>query len=160
MPSTSVIPQTNNQPISPPITAKAEKIERITGKVRAAIEAMVWQALPRAAAAKAAGISEHGLYKALRKPPVKAFYLAECEVLRTSGRARRILRLEEIGEQDENKAAAVQAIRALEGMSDDQAVGRSAQSVPGLVIQIINNGPPPRTIDALVTQPQAIEHET
>jgi len=62
-----------------PDTTKPDRVP-VTGKVRAAIEAMIWQGLPRDQAAQVAGISEHGLYKALRKAPVKAWYLAELEV--------------------------------------------------------------------------------
>lgn len=109
---------------------------------------MVWSGLPRDKAAEKAGISDHGLYKALRSPPVKAHYLAECEVLRTSGRARRLHRLEAMAEQDDNKQAAVNAILALERLapSDEQASGRVASS-PGLQIVIQTNSPTPPTID-------------
>jgi hypothetical protein len=54
-------------------------------------------------AAKKAGISEHGLYKALRKPPVKAAYLAELDVLRTSERARNIHTLNRGARSDRTK---------------------------------------------------------
>jgi len=160
MPSTSVIPQTNNQPISQQATAKPERKLKITGKVRAAIHEMVWSGLKRDEAAAKAGIKDNSLYVALRRPDVKQFYLSELDVLRTSERARNIHTLAEVRDQTGNAMARVQAVKALEQMDDAQVAGRSAQSVPGLVIQIINNGPPPRTIDALVTQPQAIEHET
>jgi hypothetical protein len=122
-----------------PIATKLTKIERVTGKVRNAIDAMVWEGLPRSEAAAKAGISEHGLYKALRKPPVKAYYLSECEMLRTSGRARRIHRLEAMLEQSDNKAAVINAALALEGMGNDQAsVSAQQKQSPGVVIQIIN----------------------
>src|SRR5437868_3347130 len=81
----------------------------VTRKVRAAIDAMVWQGLKRSEAAQTAGMTDHSLYVALRSPHVKAHYLAECEVLRTSGRARRLHRLEAMYEQDDNKQAAVNA---------------------------------------------------
>lgn len=120
----------------PAITSKSDKIARVTGKVRAAIDAMVWEGLPRAEAAKAADLSEHGLYKAMRKPPVKAYYLSECEVLRTSGRARRIHRLEEMLEQNDNKAAVINAALALDRMPDEVA-NRGSQALPGLQIVIV-----------------------
>jgi hypothetical protein len=52
-----------------PITR--ERTPTVTGKLLVALTAMVWQGLPRKAAAEHAGISEHGLYKALRKPHVR-----------------------------------------------------------------------------------------
>jgi len=117
-----------------------DKKRPISRKVREAIDAMVWEGLPRDKAAAKAGISDHGLYKALRSPPVKAHYLSECEVLRTSGRARRIHRLEAMVEQNDNKAAVVNAALALERMSPDEQQSRTAQSSPGMVIVINNSG--------------------
>src|SRR5579863_8568025 len=87
---------------------------RMTARVRSAIEAMVWQGLKRDEAAKVAGMRDNSLYVALRKSDVRAFYLAECEVLRLSGRARRIHRLEAVVEQDSNMMAVVQASRTLD----------------------------------------------
>lgn len=112
----------------------ADPKHRITAKVRAAIEAMVWDGLPRRDAAAKAGISEHGLYKALRSPPVKAAYLHELDVLRTSERARNIHRLTEIRDAANNMPA-VQAIRALELIEEEQrARGNAQQQAPGLVV--------------------------
>jgi hypothetical protein len=119
--------------------AKPVKTRPITRKAKDAIDAMVWLGLPRDEAAKKAGLSDHGLYKALRSPPVKAYYLSECEMLRTSGRARRIHRLEAMLEQSDNKAAVINAALALEGMGNDQAsVSAQQKQSPGVVIQIIN----------------------
>lgn len=126
------------QPLKPRQGAsKPPAIERVTGKVRAAIEAMVWQALPRGQAAKAAGISEHGLYKALRKPPVRALYLSEIEVLRTSERARNIHALAEVRDQTVNQAARVAAVNALE-RHDDSHQSASRGQVAGFIIQVVN----------------------
>lgn len=133
---------------------KEAKIERVTGKVRTAIEAMVWEGLPRKEAAERAGISEHGLYKAMVKPPVKAFYAQQCEVLRTSGRARRIHRLEAMLEQSDNKAAVINAALALESIGTDQATVNAQQSSqPGVIVQIITNAP----TDARLTHGPVIE---
>lgn len=128
---------TDNQPINPP---KEPKTLKVTGKVRIAIEAMVWQGLKRADAAQVAGLVEHSLYVALRSPHVKAHYLAECEVLRTSGRARRIHRLEAMLEQDDNKAAVINAALALDRLTDEALTGRGTQSLPGLQIVVIQGG--------------------
>jgi hypothetical protein len=100
---------------------------------------MVWQGLHRRDAAKAASLAEHSLYQALRRAPVRQLYLAELEVLRTSGRARRIRRYEEISEQDENKMAAVAALKALDQIEDVETQRRGTVSTPGLVIQILTH---------------------
>lgn len=136
---------------SPPAVKQPSK-EHITAKAQAAIHAMVWQGLNRREAAEQAGLSEHGLYKALRKPQVKALYAQECEVLRLSGRARRIHRLEEMVEQDDNKAAVINAALALErlGETEETSTRRGAAAMPGFTIQLIQHvtgAPAPVTIE-------------
>jgi hypothetical protein len=121
------------------LASNQSKTHNITRKVRDAITHMVWAGLPRDQAAEKAGLSDHGLYKALRSPPVKQHYLAELDVLRTSERARNIHRAVEIREQSTNQMASIQAIKLLEQISDDAPSGRNAQSLPGMVI-VINNG--------------------
>jgi hypothetical protein len=71
--------------------------------------------------------------------------------LRTSGRARRIHRLEAMLEQDDNKAAVINAALALDRLSDEALTGRGAQSLPGLQIVIVQGGAPAAT-------PVTIEH--
>lgn len=122
-----------------PTPARPASVARMPGgKVRAALDLMVWEGIDRDAAAKQAGIEPKSLYNALRKHHVKAYYLGQCEVLRTSGRARRIHRLEAIAEQDDNKQAAVNAIKALDYIEDQPAAARGNSSSPGFVIQVIN----------------------
>lgn len=120
-----------------PAAPTEDKSLRVTRKVRDAVHAMVWDGLPRRRAAEKAGISEHGLYKALRKPPVKALYLQELEVLRTSERARNIHVLCEVRDQTGNQMARVNAVKALEQVDDD-VERKAAVRTPGVVIQIVN----------------------
>jgi hypothetical protein len=123
---------------------------KVTGKLKLAIEAMVWGGACRADAAKIAGLTDHSLQTALKKPHVKGAYLAELEVLRLSARARAFHRLVELSEQDDNKGAAVAAVRTmvLEGQDELQrGFGGGAAHAPGLVIQIIGADPPPKVIE-------------
>jgi hypothetical protein len=110
---------------------------KVTGRLKTAITAMVWDGASRKEAAQVAGLSDHGLRQALRRAHVKRFYLAELDVLRTSGRARTLHRLEALRDQDSNKAAAVKACQVLESISDE-AVSRplAAQMQPGLIVVI------------------------
>jgi len=125
----------------------------IPRRIRTAIDRMVWHGMTRAAAAEAAGLKDNSLYVALRRPEVKSYYLSECEVLRTSGRARRIHRLEQMVEQDDNKQAVVNAVRALELMGDDEGMAANrANSLPGLQIVVVQTGTP-------LTQPQPLTIE-
>ncbi len=58
----------------------------VTGKLKAALEAMVWEGLKRDDAAAKAGLASASLRFALRKPHVLAFYRNECDALRESVR--------------------------------------------------------------------------
>ncbi len=109
---------------------------KVTGKLRVAIETMVWQGSCRAEAAKAAYLKDHSLREALRKPHVKAFYLRQLEVLRTSERARNIHALVRVRDQDQNKMAIVNAVKALEQMKDEVPGDIGRPTLPGLVIVI------------------------
>lgn len=136
MPSTSVARKAKPQKPDAP-KAKYQRKLTVTGKNRAAIDAMVWQGLKRDDAAKSAGLTDHALYVAMTKPHVKAYYLEQCEMLRTSGKARRIHRLEAMLEQNDNKAAVINAALALEGMGKDQAAVNAGQSRTAGVVVII-----------------------
>ncbi|MGB7833213.1 MAG: hypothetical protein WBL84_13485 [Xanthobacteraceae bacterium] len=126
---------------------------KVTGKLKIAIETMVWSGACRADAAKVSGLTDHSLRSALKKPHVKAAYLAELEVLRLSARARAFHRLVELSEQNDNKGAAVAAVRTmtLEGRDEAQR-GFGAVASPGLTIQIISSS------DAVKVAP-TIEHD-
>jgi len=54
-----------------------------------------------------------------QKLPLHTCYLSACEVLRLSSRAKRLHRLDELATQDSNKQGAVNAIKAGEGIVDD-----------------------------------------
>jgi hypothetical protein len=114
---------------------------KVTGKLKHALDLMVWKGARRAAAAKQAGMTDHSLRAALKKPHVKAAYLAELQVLRESERARNIHALVEVrdGKQHSNPMARVQAAKALEGIEDPlgPGLGNPLQQ-PGLTINIIH----------------------
>ena len=115
---------------------------KVTGKLKLAIEAMIWSGACRADAAKVSGLTDHSLRAALKKPHVKAVYLAELEGLRLSARARAFHRLVELSEQNDNRGAAGAAVRTmvLEGQDEAQR-GFSATATPGLIIRIVTNDP-------------------
>jgi hypothetical protein len=140
----------------------------MSGRVRIAVEAMVWQGLTRKEAAQVAGLKDESLYAAFRKPDTRALYTAECEVLRLSGRARRIHRLEAVVEQDDNKMATVNAALALERLGDADAARSNMAQAPGVTIRIVNqvaNPLSPALVDVtpapveVIPVPRAIDHE-
>lgn len=128
---------TISSPLPSNPASQPDKIIKVTGKNRAAIEAMVWQGLTRKDAAAKAGLKDHALYVALTKPHVKAYYLGQLDVLRTSERARNIHALVEVRDQLDNKMARVQAVKALEQISDDAPANGGGSALPGLQIVIV-----------------------
>ena len=138
-------------------TASPSRVARTARKplqapplARKAIELMVWEGHHRDDAAKAAGMLPKSLYNALRKHHVRAYYLAQLEVLRTSERARNIHRLCEIRDAANNMPA-VQAIKTLEALTDDMPAGGGGQQrTPGLVIQIVNAPQAPAAVRSVI----------
>jgi hypothetical protein len=121
----------------------------VSGRLKSAIDRMVWNGDHRGAAATHAGMTDHGVREALRKPHVKAYYREQLEMLRLSERPRNIHRLAEIRDAANNMPA-VNAIKLLEQIDDDApAAGR--QTVPGLVIYVAATEAQPVTIDVTPT---------
>jgi hypothetical protein len=116
----------------------------VTGKLKAALDAMVWEGLKRNDAATAAGLAESSLRFALRKPHVLAYFRAETAALRENLRARNLHRLDKIADDSKNDMAKVASIKVLEQIADtaDQHQRPGDTNSPGVVIQIINNPAP------------------
>jgi hypothetical protein len=91
----------------------------VTGKLKAALEAMVWEGKDRKEASEAAGLKDRSVRDALKKPHVVGFYSAELGALRTSKRAKNIHRLDGIADSSKNDMAKVGAIKAMEQIADD-----------------------------------------
>lgn len=111
---------------------------KVTGKLKVALDSMIWHAMTRKEAAEHAGLKEQSLYAALTKSHVRGYYLSQLEVLRTSERARNIHTLAEVRDQKTNQMARVQAVKVLEQISDDQQDRRPAAPFGGITVQIIN----------------------
>jgi hypothetical protein len=129
---------------------------KVTGRLKTAITAMVWDGASRKEAAQVAGLSDHGLRQALRRAHVKRFYLSELDVLKTSERARNVLALVDVRDNSSNSMSRVQAARSLEQLSEDGRPGHgygSQPMVPGLVINIVTppSTRPPMEIDVTPT---------
>ena len=114
-----------------------DKKLRVGNAVKRAIEAMVWQGLDYAAAAKEAGITTRAMRLAMGKPHVVQYLNAEKQVLRSSAGPRNIQRLMQIRDAADNMPA-VNAIKALEEIGSDAAISSQRQSAPGIVF-IIND---------------------
>lgn len=119
---------------------------RMDPRTERAIHAMVWLGLPRKEAAAHVGIEDNSLYRAFRRPAVKALYLSMVEELRTSEKARNIHVLVDVRDNSANDMARVQAAKELH--RDPEGYGTNTmQRVPGVVIQINSSGRSERVID-------------
>jgi hypothetical protein len=77
----------------------------VTGKLKVALDAMVWRGLRYAEAGKVAGITARGMRVALEKPLVCAYLAAGKRALRSSEGPRNVLRLTQLRDQDRNMVA-------------------------------------------------------
>ena len=106
-----------------------------TGRTRKAVDLMIWSGHHRDQAAKLAGMTPKSLYNALRRHHVRAYYLDQIRVLRESSLAKNHHRLEAIADQDDNRMAAVAAIKTMQHIADEQqATPSRVNRAPGVVI--------------------------
>jgi hypothetical protein len=104
-------------------------------------------------------MTDHSLREAMRKPHVKAFYLAELGDLRESERPRTFHRLVELRDQDENRNAAVAAAKTLEAVSDEQQTRPAGAAQPGVTIRIINVQQQPEPAPMVDVTPPGDTHD-
>ena len=102
---------------------------------------MVERGLDLKAAAEHGGMSTYRFRLALEKPHVNAYYRNQCQVFRASTTARNIHRLCEIRDAEDNMPA-VNAIKALEQLGDEQTNNKQTNASPGIAIRIINIATP------------------
>jgi hypothetical protein len=131
-----------NEPTRQAIAVRGRSApHRVTGKLRTAVERMIWYGDKRADAAVAAGMTDHGLRAALRKSHVKAAYLAELDLLRTSERARNVHALVDVRDASDNAMARVAAAKELERSASDQTPFAGAPLRAGMVIVVLPAAP-------------------
>jgi hypothetical protein len=150
---------TDSTPFTPPTRQAVAAVNRslpnkVTGRLRTALEAMVWQAARRAKAAKIAGMTDHSLRAALRKSHVMAYLNRELEVLRGSEKPQNIARLCQIRDAANNMPA-VNAVKTLEQL-DVEARERpnAASPTPGVTIRIVNVTQSPLDTKVIDVTPQ------
>jgi hypothetical protein len=124
--------------------------KRIGGRLKQALDLMVWgdgerRYLPDNEAAAIAGLNVLSIRSALQKPHVLQYYREQREVLRARESPANIHRLCEIRDA-ENNMPAVNAIKALELLGDEQT-SRPNTPTPGISIRIVQVSSPPAPID-------------
>lgn len=139
MPATSVAvlkdtaPTTNLKPAQLPRSAPG----KVTGRLKQALDLMVWNNLSDNEAAAKSKITVTAIRLALRRPHVRAYFREQSDVLREREGPRGIHTLIAVRDQDSNQAARVAAVREMRQANDEQAAnGSRSVAVPGLVIVI------------------------
>src|ERR1035437_3009855 len=110
----------DHKPITCQAIAAKDRSGKLTvsGKLKVALDERLFKSSHRADGAIVAGMTDHGLREAFKKPHVKAYYNAGLEVLRTSERARNISSLAKVRPNSDNDRAVVSAAKALEQLAD------------------------------------------
>jgi hypothetical protein len=118
--------------------------KQIRGKLKAALDAMVWHGQPWDEAARNAKLTTRAMRKALDKVHVQQFIRHEREVFRATMSGRTLVRLAELRDQDENRNAAVKACQVLEQLGESESArgAMNAPRLPGMVVNIITGAMP------------------
>lgn len=131
------------EPSRQAIQAKtASKPNRVTGKLAIAIDLMIEEGMSWDKAGPQAGLSVRTMRLALQRPHVIAHLKARREVFRVNASAANIHRLIRLADQEDNKAAAVSAIKAIEQIGEVEAAVGGQRSLPGLQIVVIQASAP------------------
>jgi hypothetical protein len=141
----------------------------IGGRLKAALDDMVWNGTPWDKAAVKANLTVRSMRMSLQKPHVLQHLRKLRAALLAQSSAKTFHRLTELRDQDENRNAAVQAARTLETLADEQFNPRSANG--GVLVNIeikagyvIDIAPEPGEIVTATAvgvrpQPRTIDHD-
>jgi hypothetical protein len=114
---------------------------RVTGRLKAALDSMIWQNLTDNEAAVKFKITVQAIRMALKRPHVLRYLKEERVVLHAREFARNSHALIEVRDQTANQMARVAAVRALE-QSDTNALPLAGKAAPGFVIIVAPAAPP------------------
>lgn len=126
--------------------------ERVVGgKLKRALDDMVWNGKAWQEAAKAAGMTTRGMRKALERLATKNYLKTQRRDFAAAASAQNIHRAIEIRDQDENRIAALHAAKFIEndGAPASDSVNINIQTSVGYVIDLSQ----PETIAHLEKEP-------
>jgi hypothetical protein len=138
--------------------AKPPKIDRrtqISPQLKAALDSMVEEGLQFDEAAVKQKMTVRAMRLALKRPNVIKYLREARHVFLTHVGAANIRRLRDLRDQDENRAAAVQAARTIEGLIEDTSAGGLGIGRPRSGWAIDLSGDEQRAGVVIVIQPPA-----
>jgi len=105
--------------------------KRVTGKLKAVCDAMVWDGMRWDEAAMKMNFRTRSMRMAMQRPHVLRYIAAQRRVLLAQSSGQNLHRLGELRDQDSNPAAAVQAARALEALAIEARGGPGGGALAG-----------------------------
>ena len=135
--SLATMPNDPDRPLKRP---NAPNLGKVTPQQRDALDRMVWEGIAWDKAAKDAQINLHQFRTLLGKPATLQYLRAQRQVLRASLSTANIHRLAQIRDAADNMPA-VNAIKLLEDMGEDDPKAGDKAITPGITIQINTSSP-------------------
>jgi hypothetical protein len=123
----------------------------VTGKLRKALELMVYSGMSFDKAAQAVQLTTRAMRLALERPHVIRYLKEQKQVFRASVSSQNIFKLADIRDNSDNAMAQLGAIKVLEQIDNDTA-SNQRQSMPGFVILVAGSNVETKqinTIDAI-----------
>lgn len=123
--------------------SKKNRPLRISPKLREAIDCSITEGLPWSEAAVKCGLTTRAMRMALGKAHVIRYIQEKTAQFRVEISTRDVFRLAELRDQNENKVAAVNSIRLLRQLGDEDVRPLHTRNVtPGVVVIIKNERAP------------------
>jgi hypothetical protein len=142
---------TDQQPALIPLNPQRQALaNRLSARVKQAVELMVWSGKAYDAAATESGLTVRAMRLALARPHVMAYYRNEMNLLRSSEGPKSIIRLAQIRDAADNMPAVNAAKHLLE--PDEHQPNNKQTTSPGVQIRIVSNA----LVNAAPDYPQQI----
>jgi hypothetical protein len=173
MTQSAVATATDLTPLEPgPPTATALRVptangvKQVSGKLKRALDLMVYgdetgNCHSFLDAARKVGYSAVSMRKALERAHVQRYLREQKQVFRSAASAQNIHRAVQIRDQDDNRTAAVQAIKYLDGIAENEAGGAGSHRVtPGVVVHVNVNRAPSSQHDGTIIEVNPVSDGT
>ncbi len=143
----------------PPANGARDRSERqrVTGKLRDALDLVVNEGLDPYEAAQKLGMHARSMRLALNKRHVLTYLRGAREVFRLQASAQNIHHAVELRANAKNEMARLGAMKFIEGVEDTQQSAAARQQAPGFIVQVVVQAPV-STQDRQTQSKPLIEH--